>query len=42
MSDETREPEVDEELTKDLDVGDEAEDVVGGVRTNPDLGGHLA
>jgi hypothetical protein len=41
MSDETREPEVDEELTKDLDVDDEAEDVVGGL-SNPDRGGHLA
>jgi hypothetical protein len=32
----------DAEATEDLEVGEDAENVTGGTRSNPDVGGHLA
>ena len=32
----------DAEATEDLEMGDEAENVTGGVIRNPDVGGHYA
>lgn len=32
----------DAEATEDLEVGDDADNVKGGLRSNPDAGGHLA
>ena len=32
----------DAEATEDLEVGEEAENITGGLRSNPDAGGHLA
>jgi hypothetical protein len=42
MDDENEPQEVDAEAAEDLEVGDEAENVTGGVLRNPDAGGHYA
>ena len=41
MEDEKEAQDVDAEAAEDLELGDEAEDVAGGLR-NPDVGGHFA
>jgi hypothetical protein len=40
--DDEKEPQEDADAAEDLEVGDEAENVTGGVIRNPDAGGHLA
>ena len=41
MEDDEREMQADDaEATEDLEMGDEAENVTGGVIRNPDFGGH--
>jgi hypothetical protein len=42
MEDEKEQQDDDAEATEDLEVGEDAENVTGGVRSNPDVGGHLA
>jgi hypothetical protein len=42
MEDEKEAQDVDAEAAEDLELGEEAEDVAGGVRINPDAGGHFA
>ena len=42
MDDERDPQETDAEAAEDLEVGEEAENVTGGVLRNPDAGGHLA
>ena len=43
MADEEKELQADDsEATEDLEVGEEAENVTGGLIRNPDVGGHFA
>ena len=42
MEDEKEPQEVDADAAEDLEVGEDAENVTGGLRSNPDAGGHLA
>jgi len=42
MEDEKEAQDVDADAAEDLELGDEAEDVAGGLLRNPDAGGHFA